>query len=91
MDFATRLWRGDVGLAITYWVFGVIGNYLLAIIVASIMGPTVAIVIMAASTLFVSVCIWRSATKYEGKPVWAILAKIAIVLGVLGTLKAIVT
>lgn len=33
---------------------------------------------------FAYVGLWRAATKYTGRKLWAILAKIYIVLGVLG-------
>lgn len=35
--------------------------------------------------------IWRSAGHYKGPPIWAILAKAAVVVGVLLTVVAVVT
>ena len=81
MEFIKDLWRGDVKLVFTYWVIGVIGNNLFAIldvILGNFFGyyrlteKNVAnITFLLAATIlyfcFTSVCIWRSSVKYEDK------------------------
>jgi hypothetical protein len=104
LDFVKELWRGNASLPFSYWVVAVIGNALFAIADRILDGAGyynyiteeklifiwAFIIISTAYFLFTVVCVWRSATKYEGKPVWAILAKIAMVLGTLKTLGVLV-
>ena len=37
--------------------------------------------------LFSAVCVWRSANKYKGRAVWAVLAKAAMVIGLIWMIK----
>lgn len=81
MEFIKDLWRGDVKLVFTYWVIGVIGNNLFAIldvILGNFFGyyrltekNVGNITFLLAATIlyfcFTSVCIWRSSVKYEDK------------------------
>ena len=96
-----KLWRGDVPLVISYWVFGVIGGRILSI-------PTLIFenkglfdknsdqfywevdlaiflyfLLVITYTVFVYVGIWRSANNYNGEKVWAALAKVMIILGLI--------
>lgn len=96
--FIARLFRGEVSLPITYWVFGVlIGNVAFPIILKiiefnfleitsshvgtwSVLGfSSVAI----GYSIFMLIAIWRSASKYQGRAIWAGLARVAVVLGTL--------
>ena len=100
MEFVKDLWRGDVKLVFTYWVIAIIGSGLFAI--SDIYLDTIGFyevitegkmsfiwAFITCSFLyyfFTVVCVWRSASKYKGRAVWAILAKVAVVLG---TIRAI--
>jgi len=100
MDFIKELWRGNASLPFTYWVVAVIGNSLFGITDRALDGVGFYnaitaekltflwgfIIVSTVYFLFSAVCVWRSATNYDGKPVWAILAKVVIVLG---TIKSI--
>jgi hypothetical protein len=103
MEFVKELWRGNASLPFSYWVVAVIGNALFTITDRILDGAGYYdfitegmlifiwgfIIVSTGYFLFTVVCVWRSATKYEGKTVWAILAKIAMVLGTLKTLGAL--
>ena len=41
--------------------------------------------------IYTVVGIWRSADKYKGKKIWAALAKIAVVIGIISNLASMVT
>jgi hypothetical protein len=98
MQFLKGLWRGDVNLAFTFWIIYVIGNHLFewfAIFLNTrgffdrAIGGSQSI-IWAFSSLTVlyyvisAICVWRSANKYEGRAIWAGLAKAATIIGILG-------
>ena len=100
MGFVKDLWRGDVKLVFTYWVVASIGNalfvasdrYLDAVGFYDVITEGKLIFIrafLACSVLyffFTVVCVWRSASKYKGRAVWAILAKAVVVIGTLRTI-----
>ena len=100
MMFLKMLWRGEIPLGRTYWVFGVLFYSLLTIpsyfTVPIVSGsaslePSASIVFgrmayamfVFAYTAFVSVAIWRSAGRYEGQPIWAVLARVMVVVGLI--------
>lgn len=94
MNLIKQLWRGELPLVLTYWAYGVGGNiamklFLLTLAVAM---PVLALPVLLLSliySIFISVAIWRSANKYEGNRLWAILAKIAIIFGVLNAFASL--
>jgi hypothetical protein len=83
--------KGDLGLAKTYWLFGVVGSLVISLISRLFISigsePIIFIIIILAYSAVLWIAIWNSATKYEGEKIWAILAKIVVVLGVLRTLS----
>ena len=40
-------------------------------------------VFVLAYTVFISVAIWRSAAKYKGSELWAVLARVMVVIGLI--------
>lgn len=81
------LWNGEVPLAQTFWLYYVVTMIALRAI-AGLAGAFFSIFILGWAG-FMVMPIWRSADKYKGNELFAILAKIAavlIALGVLGTL-----
>ena len=94
MDLVRDLWRGNVPLVKTYWLFGVGVGVLFSI--ASIyveyhsafttgFGLIFALglsVIHLAYVPFILIAIWRSANKYKGLQRYAVLAKFSVVLRV---------
>ena len=102
MIFLKILWRGEIPLGRTYWVFG--GLFLSLLIIpgyfidptisgsanlepsASFVFGTMAYAIFTlAYIVFISVAIWRSAGRYEGPAIWAVLARIMVVIGLIQT------
>lgn len=99
MDFLKALWRGEVALGKTYWLYGAVGSLLLFGIPGIIFGVSglyertdpVALftlviygfVLAPAYTIFISVAIWRSSNNYHGNQLLAVLAKVAVVFGIL--------
>lgn len=96
--FIARLFCGEVSLPITYWVFGVlIGNVAFQIILKIIEFNYLEIIISEVGawsvmgfywgaigySIFMSIAIWRSAGKYQGRAIWAGLARVAVVCGIL--------
>ncbi len=92
-----RLFRGDVSLPITYWVFGVGTNLILRLMnffLEKYSSPIImyeygqlAILIYFWLTIliniFVFIAIWRSASKYEQSLGWAAIAKVMVLLAVI--------
>ena len=79
------LWNGDVPLAQTFWQY-----YLIAVIVLGLVGKLTGMAVVALLAAiwaaFMVMPIWRAAGKYTGKPLNALLAKIAAVIVGLGAL-----
>ena len=95
-NFAARLFRGDISLPITYWVFFVlIGKFAFEIATKIIELNYIDIIstqtgewsVMGfywstiAYSIFMLIATWRSAGKYQGKAIWAGLARVAVVFG----------
>lgn len=98
MGTITKVWRGDAGLARTYWLFGVIGSFVWGLLLGGVKPGSilaiVAVVLFLVYIVMVNVGTWRAASRYDGPKVWAILAKMAVaaipVLMVVGFIAAIV-
>jgi hypothetical protein len=91
------LFRGDIPLSITYWVFGVLfGNvglqlilkkidtYYFPILTRSIGAWSITLFygFVIAYTLFISIAIWRSSGKYQGRKLWGILARVVVIVNI---------
>ena len=82
--FLGKLANGDFGLAKTYWLYGVVVGVVVNIIsnaVTSIGGLVILMLAYTAYEIPVIMGTWRAANKYQGQKIWAVLAKIAVVLG----------
>jgi hypothetical protein len=92
-NFFAKLVNGDFGLARTYWVFGVLVGIVVNVITIPI--TSIAILIMislahAAYTAAVLTGVWRASDRYTGPAVWAVLAKVAVVLGVISIFAGLI-
>ncbi len=84
--FFARLVSGDYGLAKTYWLYGFLVSVIVEIIARVITSPEILIVILVGYTAYiipVFMGVWRASDKYAGPEVWAVLAKIIVVLNCL--------
>ena len=94
--FFKKLSDGDFGLAKTYWLYGVLVGIAANIVmtVVGMSGSTALIVIiMLALTVYsvfqmTGVC--NASDRYTVSKIWAVLAKIAVVLGVLSIIVTVV-
>jgi hypothetical protein len=86
-----RLWRGEVGLARAFWeyaiAFGSLANLTTtgAAFAAYLAGwPLVLAVVIFLLPLpynvLTVVAVWRSADRYAGPPIWATLARAAVIV-----------
>ena len=91
------IWRGDAGLATTFWGYGVVGSTLLGIPLAFVAPGSIQAVIAVVGFCFYLVLIntgtWKAAGKYTGPKIWKVMPRAAIVLtlvafliGILATL-----
>jgi hypothetical protein len=84
-----NLWEGNLGLAMTYWVYGVLGGIVWGVGISALKpdpeGDLVKLVWLLFTCYYfvIYVGIWQAANKYVGSKIWAILAKFAIIIVVL--------
>lgn len=94
MGLIAGIWRGEEGLARTFWGYGFAVNVVLKGASLLLLGAArdrdgLAAVVLAylafmiAYQVFISVAIWRSANRYAGRAAWPFLAKAVVVLGVI--------
>ena len=103
MRLIQSLWSGDVPLGRAWWFYGaligillqlpliVINEYPIPVETAPMRSLVVAYAILVVVySIFISVAVWRSATKYAGPKWFAILAKVALICGWLQGLANII-
>ncbi|MFT3815263.1 MAG: hypothetical protein QM740_18105 [Acidovorax sp.] len=85
MQAIKQIWEGKVGLARTYWGWGVLGILLwsvaLSVVVPRSESGILLVIAWTAYFFVVNTGIWRAAGQYAGPKGWAILARIAAVMG----------
>lgn len=87
------LWRGDVSLAKTFWLFGVVVGICFAITKWFIEFQSTGldegfglvffaglIVFYFVYSAFINIAIWRSSNKYKGPKRWTVLAKVMVIV-----------
>lgn len=98
MEIIKKLWKGDVSLFITFWIFGVIPSTILRglfyyldqnpLLFNFKFGEPLFYLLFSISLIysfFLWICIWRSANKYKGAQDLAACAKLAVILGAFST------
>ena len=97
-NFFAEVMAGDFGLGATYWFLGVVGGLLLMLpiwVVRDALGqPGVASIlslIYLAYIIPVMIGVWNAAGKYEGRKVWAVAARIVVVIQSVRIVAALVT
>jgi len=90
-----NLLKGNVPLWITYWVFGVLVNLFFRLILKVVQYNYASLSMykvfpssllafswfQIAYSFFIAIAIWKSAVKYKGKTIWAVLAMIGAIGG----------
>ena len=92
-NYFMRLWRGQISLPMTYWVWGVFITFIVTLITGFLFGIltqnqtltsnilTIGMgVIVLLYSFFILVSIWRSATNHDGSRLWANIAKVIVVI-----------
>ncbi|KTC83356.1 hypothetical protein [Legionella cincinnatiensis] len=98
METLKKLWKGELSLVLTFWVFGVVISLILRLLFYYINQNYIWFTIKFGSyplyflygvsliySLFIWVAIWRSSNKYKGSQFWAAVAKLMVILGALHT------
>lgn len=91
--FFRQLARGGYGLAKTYWLFGgVVGVVVSAIagFIPSASATAPLLLVHAPYQALVVTGVWHAASKYNGRKLWAVLAKIWCVFGALMVIGSLV-
>ena len=96
MNIVRSLWKGEIRLVITYWIYGVVGGVVFNVLFAlfestgvyesdefGVLGVVGLLLLVSwiVYSVLVFVGIWRSANNYQGPGHWAALAKIMVVVG----------
>ena len=92
--FFRKLMDGDFGLAKTYWFYGFLVGIIFGVVAQVVMSISpilylLVLLIEIAYDIPLMIGIWRAANRYTGPKIWAILAKIAVILGVLSIIAAL--
>ena len=85
-----KVWRGEIGLQITFWVWGVlIATVLLGWALGLLVEATenqflifLHGIVAAVVSVVAAVAVWRSAGNYKGSILWMFLARFACVANV---------
>ena len=103
-NFITRLFNGDISLAVTYWIFGVIiGNIIFGMLCSlidakyfelipkvGILPINIFLLIGLVYNIFILIAIYRSAVKYKGNKIWSILARILVIINTIFIISILV-
>ena len=96
MNAFKSMMAGNERLVITYWVWGFLGTMIVSFGLGflftmfglpAMLAPLVTLLYWAP----VAMGIWKSSDNYKGNSLWAILAKIAVVLGLISQLYMLST
>ena len=95
-NFFVRFWNGQLSLPMSYWGVGVGIGILFSILVVIIivmlgMHDDAMWGFIIPFQIYTVVGIWRSSDKYKGPKFWAILAKIAVVIGIISNFASMLT
>ena len=94
-NFFVRFWNGDLSLPMSYWGVGVGIGLVFGLLIGVFTGATgmsedAMWGFLIPFQIYTVVGIWRSADKYKGAKFWAILAKVAVVFGILSNLFSMI-
>ena len=97
VDHMKALWKGEIPLVRTYWLYFVVIGSLIELPLSLIHhlpdSLSTALAIYAAVLFpyfpFIFVALWRAAVKYQGPIVWSVLARAAVVCSTLSIAREI--
>ncbi len=85
----TKLMTGNYRLVDVFWTSYVLIGFMTALIISkleSVQSIIIGDCLNAIYLILISVAVWNSASKYNGKKLWSVLAKISAVLVVLSSI-----
>ncbi len=88
-NFFKKLFSGGFRLVDIFWAGYILLGSLISLVVSKLENVQSIIIgdcLQSVYFILISVAIWRSANKYQGKKVWSVLAKIFAVLAILGSI-----
>ena len=94
-NFFVKFWNGDLSLPMSYWGVGVGLGLVFGLFIGVFTGATgmsedAMWGFLIPFQIYTVVGIWRSADKYKGAKFWAILAKVAVVFGIVSNLFSMI-
>ena len=94
-NFFVRFWNGDLSLPMSYWGVGIGIGLVFGLLIGVFTGATgmsedAMWGFLIPFQIYTVVGIWRSADKYKGAKFWAILAKVAVVFGIVSNLFSMI-
>ena len=94
-NFFVRFWNGDLSLPMSYWGVSVGIGLVFGLLIGVFTGATgmsedAMWGFLIPFQIYTVVGIWRSADKYKGAKFWAILAKVAVVFGIVSNLFSMI-
>lgn len=94
-NLVENLWEGNLGLSMTYWVYGILGGIVWGVGILALRLSSqndianIIFFMMMAYYIVVYVGIWKAANKFTGKKLWSILAKFVVIMSILQFVIAI--
>ena len=85
MELLKKFFNGEVALWKSYWLIFVLLSFpvvFVAIFLATVSGLLAALILII-WTVYVNIGVWKSSSNYQGSKVWAVLAKIAVIINTL--------
>lgn len=92
-SFHEKFIKGDFGLTKTFWLFGFLAGYVVAIFFAA-MQPSDMVTYAVSATWTTYLCvllvaIWNAGCKYQGSKVWSVLALLFIFGAIINSLPTL--
>ncbi len=72
-----KLWHGEHGLAMTFWLWWLIGNGVVATALSLVPVPGIGLLTFF---YYVASCVgvWRAGTHYDGPQMWTVLSRVML-------------
>ncbi|AKU21437.1 hypothetical protein [Massilia sp. NR 4-1] len=91
-SFYERFLKGELGLAKTYWVCGVVPAFFAGITVRTVSSNTLAYWIGTGLVVYQCIllaAVWNAGKKYQGSKIWPVLAFLMVLMAVLRNIGAV--
>lgn len=92
--FFKKFIQGDFGLAKTYWLLGVVPNFIVGIALRAVPSDALAYGIGTAFICYelaLLIALWHAGRKYQGTRVWPVLAFFLVLIAVFRNIDAVLS